>query len=146
MSIPAGRSSERRAGFTLIELVVVVSVIALLATLVAPNVFRHLGAANESTARAQLEMLGAALDTYRMDVGRYPTEAEGLGALWEAPPAAVARWRGPYLRKPVPLDPWGNSYVYRNTTSFGGAPFTLLSLGADGTSGGDGEGADLSLW
>src|SRR5215468_3092651 len=93
----------RRSGFTLIEILVVIVVIAILATLVAPNIFRHVGAAKDATAKSQIEMLGAALDAFRLDNGRYPTTDEGLAALWEQPSSGrVPNWKGPYLRKPVP--------------------------------------------
>jgi general secretion pathway protein G len=103
-------------GFTLIEIVVVITVIAILATLVAPNVFRHVDTAQDATARAQIEMLGAALDAYRLDNGRYPTTQQGLSALRSAPSSdpRPRNWRGPYLRRDVPLDPWDNPYVYRS--------------------------------
>jgi general secretion pathway protein G len=108
------RQNERthrraRNGFTLIEILVVIAVVAVLAALVAPNVFRHVGAAKDAAARSQMEMLGAALDAYRLDNGRYPTTAQGLAALWEQPNVEPqpANWRGPYLRKRVPPDPWG---------------------------------------
>ncbi|MBX9927729.1 MAG: type II secretion system major pseudopilin GspG [Gemmatimonadaceae bacterium] len=137
-----------RRGFTLIEVLVVIVILAVLATLVAPNVFQHVGAAKETTARSQIEMLSAALDAYRLDNGRYPTSDQGLAALWQAPTAEPrpARWRGPYLRKAVPLDPWGAPYLYRapGTESRGG--FDLLSLGADGRPGGEGENADVLSW
>lgn len=98
---------SHRSGFTLIEIIVVIVVIALLATLVAPNVFRNLSTAKEGTARSQMEMLTAALDAYRLDNGRYPTTQQGLDALWTEPVAAPRprAWNGPYLRKRVPLDP-----------------------------------------
>src|SRR5215210_356993 len=94
-----------RNGFTLIEILVVIAVIGILAALVAPNVFRHVGAAKDAAARSQIEMLGAALDAYRLDTGRYPTSEQGLTALWTQPIAEPrpASWRGPYLRKDVPL-------------------------------------------
>ena len=108
-----GLSKPRRSGFTLIEILVVIVVIAILATLVAPNIFQHVGAAKDATAKRQIEMLGAALDAYRLDNGRYPTTQQGLDALWEKPTIdPPANWRAPYLRKPVPLDPWGRAYVY----------------------------------
>src|SRR5439155_25026975 len=98
--------SRRRTGFTLIEILVVIVVIAILATLVAPNVFQHVGAAKSATAKSQIEMLGAALDAYRLDNGSYPTSQQGLEALWTRPAVdPPANWRGPYLRKPVPADP-----------------------------------------
>lgn len=135
-----------RAGFTLIEILVVIAVIAVLATLVAPEVFRHLGSARESTAKSQVEMLGAALDAYRLDVGRYPTSDEGLAALRQAPPTAGSRWRGPYLRKDVPADPWGNAYVFRSPGQQNPTGYDLLSHGADGKPGGEGENADVTSW
>lgn len=136
------------SGFTLIEVLVVIVVIALLASLVAPNVFRHLGSAKDATARSQIQMLGAALDAYRLDNGRYPTTEQGLEALSRAPglEPRPRNWRSPYLRGAVPLDPWGNAYVYRSPgtqTEFG---FDLLSLGADGQEGGDDADADIRLW
>ena len=137
-----------RRGFTLIELLVVIVVLGVLATLVAPNVFRHVGTAKEATARAQIEMLGAALDAFRLDTGRYPTTEQGLAALWQAPTAEPrpVNWRGPYLRKPAPADPWGASYVYRAPGTESGTGYDLLSLGADGKLGGAGEDADIVSW
>jgi general secretion pathway protein G len=137
-----------RAGFTLVEVLVVIVVIAVLATLVAPNVFRHVGSAKEATARSQIEMLGAALDAYRLDNGRYPTTEQGLQALWDAPQQEPrpAQWRGPYLRKAVPLDPWGAPYVYRSPAEQSRGGYDLLSHGADGRPGGEGEDADVRSW
>ena len=104
---------RRRSGFTLIEILVVIVVIAILATLVAPNIFQHVGAAKSATAKSQIEMLGAALDAYRLDNGSYPTTQQGLAALWEKPSIdPPANWRAPYLRKAVPLDPWSRPYLY----------------------------------
>ncbi len=140
--------ARRPRGFTLIEILVVIVVLAVLATLVAPNVFRHVGAAKETTAKSQIEMLGAALDAYRLDNGRYPTTEQGLAALWQAPAVEPrpASWRGPYLRKQVPLDPWGAAYVYRAPGTQSSTGYDLLSYGADGKPGGDGENADLTSW
>jgi len=137
-----------RRGLTLIEILVVIVVLAVLATLVAPNVFRHIGAARETTARAQIEMLGAALDAYRLDNARYPTTEQGLAALWQAPSAEPrpVNWRGPYLRKAVPMDPWGAPYLYRSPGTQSGTGYDLLSYGADGKAGGDGEAADILSW
>ena len=137
-----------RRGFTLIEILVVIAVIAILASLVAPNVFRHVGTAQDATARAQIEMFGAALDAYRLDNGRYPSTQQGLEAL-RTEPASDPRprdWRGPYLRKAVPLDPWGNAYVYRSPGEVNPNGFDLVSLGADGRPGGEGEDADITSW
>lgn len=139
---------RHRSGFTLIEVLVVVVVITLLATLVAPNVFSHLGTAKDATARSQMEMISAALDAYRLDNGRYPSTEQGLDALWAAPSfePRPRNWRGPYLRKRVPLDPWGNAYVYRLPGRVNANGFDLLSLGSDGREGGTGDGADILAW
>lgn len=143
------RVNERHrasAGFTLIEILVVVVVIAILATLVAPNVFQHVGTARETTARSQVEMLGAALDAYRLHTGRYPSTQEGLAALWTRPATAPATWRGPYLRKSLPLDPWGNAYEYASPGEVNRDGYDLRALGADGRRGGEGEDADVTSW
>ena len=140
------RSGIRR-GFTLIEILVVIVVIAILATLVAPNVFQHVGAAKDATAKSQIEMIGAGLDSYRLHNGSYPTSEQGLAALWEAPSIdPPANWRGPYLRKAVPLDPWGNPYVYISPGEVNPNGYDLISLGADGKLGGEGENADVTSW
>ncbi|MGH7503333.1 MAG: type II secretion system major pseudopilin GspG [Longimicrobiales bacterium] len=140
------RRIRPRSGFTLIEILVVIAVISLLAALVAPNVFRHVGAAKDATAKSQMEMLGAALDAYRLDNGRYPTTAQGLEALWEEPAAnpRPSNWRGPYLRKAVPMDPWSNPYVYVAPGAANPSGYDLMSYGADGVEGGEGEDADVS--
>jgi general secretion pathway protein G len=135
-----------RAAFTLIEILVVVVVIAILATLVAPNVFQHVGTARETTARSQVEMLGAALDAYRLHTGRYPTTQEGLAALWERPVNAPLTWRGPYLRRTVPLDPWGNAYDFVSPGEINRDGYDLRSLGVDGRRGGEGANADIVSW
>ena len=139
---------RRRSGFTLIEILVVIAVISVLAALVAPNVFRHVGSAKDAAAKSQIEMLGAALDAYRLDNGRYPTTAQGLEALWEEPTVEPrpSNWRGPYLRKAVPLDPWGHAYVYVNPGEMSRTGYDLSSYGADGAAGGEGEDADIHNW
>lgn len=122
-------------------------IIALLASLVVPNVFQHVGTARVTTARSQIELLGTALDAFRLDVGRYPTTEEGLAALWEAPLGVpAARWRGPYLRRRVPVDPWGAAYVYRAPGTVNPRAYDLLSLGADGQPGGADDAADVTSW
>lgn len=138
---------HRRLGFTLIEILVVIVVIAILATLVAPNIFQHVGAAKSATAKSQIEMLGTALDAYRLDNGHYPTTQQGLGALWQEPTVdAPTNWRGPYLRKPVPLDPWGAAYLYQSPGQVNPTGYDLQSYGADGKPGGTGEDADITSW
>ena len=137
----------RRLGFTLIEILVVIVVIAILATLVAPNVFQHVGAAKSATAKSQIEMLGAALDAYRLDNGAYPATQQGLAALWERPTVdPPANWRGPYLRKPVPPDPWNRPYLYQFPGQQNPMGYDLLSYGADGKPGGQGDDADILSW
>ena len=143
----AARPHRRPAGFTLIEILVVIVVIAILATLVAPNIFQHVGAAKDATAKSQIEMLGAALDAYRLDNGRYPSTEQGLAALWEKPTLDPPdNWKAPYLRKPVPLDPWGRPYVYLFPGQANTQGYDLVSYGADGKAGGEGEDADITSW
>jgi general secretion pathway protein G len=135
-------------GFTLIEIMVVVIILGLLAVLVAPRVIGRLATAKDKTARAQIELFGTALDTYRLDNGQYPTTEQGLDALWTRPttPPEPRNWAGPYLRKRVPDDPWDNAYVYRSPGEANPDSYDLLSLGADGARGGEGENADLRSW
>lgn len=134
--------------FTLIELLVVIVVIAILATLVAPSVFQHVNEAKDATARSQIEMFGAALDAFRLDNGKYPTTSEGLAALWQAPNSEtkLVSWRGPYLRKEIPLDPWKHPYVYKSPGEVNPTSYDLVSLGSDGKAGGDGDAADIVSW
>jgi general secretion pathway protein G len=141
------RRRRPRAGFTLIEILVVIVVIAILATLVAPNVFQHVGAAKDATAKSQIEMIGAALDAYLLDAGAYPSTQQGLGALMEVPSVGPpGNWRGPYLRKAIPLDPWNRAYVYLSPGEVNPNGYDLLSYGADGQPGGEGENADVTSW
>jgi general secretion pathway protein G len=137
-----------RAGFTLIELVVVIAVIAVLAAVVAPEVLRNMGDANAGAARTQIELLGTALDSYRLDNHAYPTTEQGLAALRTEPTAGERppRWRGPYLRKAVPDDPWGRPYVYVSPGRRNPQAYDLSSLGRDGREGGEGEDADVTSW
>lgn len=134
----------RQAGFTLIEMMVVMSIIGLLMALVGPNIIRQFGKASTGASKAQVESLGTALDAFRLDCGRYPTSQEGLAALRQ-PPQGLTRWDGPYLKKEVPLDPWGRAYLYRSPGE-GGRPYELGSFGADGAPGGDGENRDIVSW
>jgi general secretion pathway protein G len=135
-------------GFTLIEMLVVVLVIAILAGLVGPMVFRNVGDAKTQATRAQIELLGLALDAYRLDNGMYPTSEQGLSALWREPTALPlpTRWRGPYTRKEIPLDPWDRPYVYRAPGTEMPTGYDLLSLGRDGQPEGEGEDADIKSW
>lgn len=137
------RSSER--GFTLMELLVVIVVISLLAGLVGPMVFRNVADAKVSAARAQLELFSLALDQYRLDNDQFPSTAQGLDALRAVPAGDPAphNWRGPYLRKPVPVDPWGHPYIYLSPGAQNPGSYDLLSYGRDGQPGGSGEDADL---
>ena len=135
---------RRVRGFTLIELLVVLVILGLLAGLVGPQVMKYLGGANTKTAKLQIEDFSTALDAFRLDMGRYPTSAEGLAAL-VVQPSGATRWNGPYLRKNViPKDPWGNEYQYRAPGQHGA--FDLYSLGADNAEGGDGENQDVVGW
>ena len=140
--------SDNAPGFTLIEIMVVIAVIGVLATLVAPNVFRHVGSAKDAAAHSQIELLGAALDAYRLDNDVYPTTAQGLEALRREPVAEPRprNWRGPYIRKEVPLDPWDRAYIYRSPGVANPWSYDLLSLGRDGHEGGEGEDADITSW
>ena len=130
-------------GFTLLELLVVMVIIGLLASIVAPQYFSQIGKSNAKVAKAQIESLGQALDQYRLDVGRYPSTEQGLAAL-RAAPAGESRWQGPYLKRDVPLDPWGRPYQFKAPGQHG--DYDLSSLGADGQPGGEGEAADVNSW
>ena len=137
-----------RRGFTLIEVLVVILVLGVLAGLVVPNVFSHVSTAKRAAARSQIELLGAALDAYRLDNGMYPSTEQGLEALRREPlmEPRPPNWHGPYLRKEVPNDPWGRPYIYRSpglATSWG---YDLLTYGRDGREGGTGEDADVKSW
>jgi general secretion pathway protein G len=130
-------------GFTLVELIVVVIIIGLLAGLVLPQFIRQEEKAKLKAAQAQIELLGTALDTYRLDVGRYPSTEEGLQALRQKP-GTVDRWDGPYLKKDLPQDPWGKPYMYKSPGDHG--PYDIVSYGADGAPGGEGDNRDIVSW
>lgn len=133
--------SDRR-GFTLVELLVVMVIIGLLAALVGPRLFPKLGKGKQAAAKAQIELLGQALDQFRLDIGRYPTTQEGLNALISNP--GIDRWDGPYLKKDVPKDPWDRPYHYQSPGEHG--EYDLFSYGRDGSPGGDGEDKDVTSW
>lgn len=130
-------------GFTLIELLIVMVIISLLAALVAPRFFGQEKKAKQRGAKGQIALLESAVDTYRLDIGRYPTTEQGLEALRERPDG-IDKWDGPYLRKELPLDPWGNPYVYESPSEHG--EYAILSYGADGQPGGDGIDMDIVSW
>ena len=132
------------SGFTLLEMLVVMVLIGLLAGFVAPRYFAQVGKSQVKVARAQIDAFDKALDQFRIDVGHYPTNEEGLQAL-VVPPSGEPNWAGPYLKKEVPKDPWGRPYVYQQPGTHGG-DFDLLSYGKDGRQGGTGEDADITNW
>jgi general secretion pathway protein G len=130
-------------GFTLIELMIVLFILGLLAALVAPRLMGRMGKAKQKSTAAQIQLLGTALDMFHLDVGRYPTDEEGLKALREQP-SGLPGWGGPYLDKPVPKDPWGRDYNYKHPGEHGS--YDLYSLGADAAPGGEGENQDITNW
>jgi len=137
------RRLRDQSGFTLIELLVVIIVLGLLVGLVGPRLFGRVGQSKQAAAKAQIELIGAGLDQYRLDVGSYPNTSQGLDALQKSP--GIANWNGPYLKKAVPKDPWGNPYKYRCCPGQHGE-YDLWSEGADGAPGGDGENTDIVSW
>jgi general secretion pathway protein G len=141
-------TTPARSGFTLIEMLVVIIVIGLLAGLVGPRILGRVSEAKTATARTQVELLGLALDNYRLDNGSYPTTEQGLAALQEKPtrePAAT-NWRGPYLRKAIPADPWGRPYGYASPGQHDPSAYDLWTFGRDGESGGEGDAEDVLSW
>ncbi len=133
---------RNRRGFTLVELLVVMVIIGLLAALVAPRLFQKVGKGKQSAAKAQIELLGAALDQFALDTGDYPTTSEGLNALITS--SGSDAWDGPYLKKALPMDPWGKPYQYQSPGSHG--DYDMFSYGKDGMQGGDGEAKDIVSW
>lgn len=137
------RRQPNQSGFTLLELLIVLTIIGLLVGYVAPKYLNQLGKSEVKVTRAQIKALEDALEQYRLDVGSYPSSEQGLNALVTAPPG-VARWQGPYLKRNVPLDPWGSPYQYRSPGQHG--DIDIFSFGADGKPGGSGEAADIVSW
>lgn len=135
--------NKAASGFTLTELLIVLVIIGLLAALVGPTLYQRINPAKQSVARAQIENFMTALDSYFLDVGRFPTAQQGLAVL-RARPESEGKWNGPYLKKEIPGDPWGNPFVYRAPGRNGG--YEIVSYGADGKEGGEGENADVNSW
>ena len=136
MNRPISTKPTRSRGFTIIELLIVMAILGMLAVMVAPNLFKKADSARQDAARSQISSIGSALATYRLDVGQYPDELEGL----ITNDTGRSSWDGPYLSKEVPLDPWGNEYQYTSN----GSSYTLTSFGADGRAGGEDNDADIS--
>jgi general secretion pathway protein G len=137
------RNRKKEKGFTLIEMLIVMVIIGLLAALVAPRMFGKVGKSRQKAAKAQISLFETALDTYRLDVGKYPTTDMGLQALRERP-EDVEKWDGPYLPKEIPTDPWGHAYEYKSPGDHG--EYDILSFGADGSPGGEGEDVEIVSW
>jgi general secretion pathway protein G len=146
MNIP--HPARGRLGFTLIEILVVIIVIGLLAGLVGPRILGRVSEARTATARTQIELLGLGLDNYRLDNGSYPTTEQGLAALQEKPvrDPVPASWRGPYLKKGIPSDPWGRPYGYTSPGEHNPAGYDLWTYGRDGAPGGEEDAADVTSW
>ncbi|MBW2561514.1 MAG: type II secretion system major pseudopilin GspG [Deltaproteobacteria bacterium] len=134
---------KKQKGFTLIEVLIVMVILGLLAALVGPRMFGKVGKSKQKAAKSQIALLETSLDTYRLDMGKYPAGDEGLQALREKPEDSED-WDGPYLAKEVPLDPWGNAYVYVCPGEHG--DYDIISLGADKNPGGEGEDMDIVSW
>ena len=136
------REPRVRRAFTLIELLVVILILAILAALIVPRLITRAGDAKVAAARSNLAAMGRLLETFRLDAGRYPTTEEGLQALREAP-ADAEGWKGPYMTRPIPLDPWNNEFVYEYPGVDGDDSYLLYSYGSDGVEGGTGEAEDI---
>lgn len=135
---------QREHGFTLVEILVVITIIGLIMALVGPRVLNYLTESKSKAARIQIESFGSALDLFFLDAGRYPTTSEGLGALVQRP-GSLTGWNGPYVKGgAIPMDPWGKAYVYRSPGQHG--PYDIISHGADGQEGGTGPASDITSW
>jgi general secretion pathway protein G len=146
--VTTGSAARRMGGFTLIELLVVIIVLGMLAALVGPRILGRVSEAKSATAKTQIELLGAALDNYKLDNGSYPTSDQGLAALDAKPTRdpVPLDWRGPYLKRGVPADPWGRAYLFKNPGEHNRNGYDLWTLGRDGKEGGADEDADITNW
>jgi general secretion pathway protein G len=142
------RREERRkeSGFTLIELLVVLAILAILAAAILPNVVGKKEGAMRTKAQTDIAMIESLLDQYYLDMDRYPTSEEGLRVLYFKPNEETTKWKGPYSKKPIPNDPWGNPYIYESPGAHSAQPYEVMSYGRDGGEGGEGEDADVVSW
>lgn len=134
----------RKKGFTIIELIVVISIISLLVVFVAPKMFRQLGQARKDLVIPRMKIVEDALERFAINCGRYPDDSEGLGALLSMPGGLEEKWRGPYLKKRQLLDPWDNPIVYEAPGELNVGDYVLISYGADGMAGGEGDNEDIT--
>ncbi|MBX7134915.1 MAG: type II secretion system major pseudopilin GspG [Fimbriimonadaceae bacterium] len=142
--MPKRNIVQRSRGFTLIELLVVILILAILAALIVPRVINRTGDAKRAKAASDIAVLTSALNQFRLDCDRFPSTEEGLDAL-RVQPGDVRGWRGPYLERALPPDPWGNAYVYEYPGAGGDDTFVIVSYGADGAPGGEGDSADIGV-
>ena len=140
------KAGRRNRGFTLIELLVVLVILALLATAIAPRVVGRSDDAKVTKAQTDIAMVGSLLDQYYLDMGRYPSTEEGLRVLYYEPDEEAEQWKGPYSKKPIPKDPWGNPYVYECPGTRTAQPYEVMSYGKDGEEGGEEYNADILSW
>lgn len=143
MKFGSGETIRYSSGFTMMELLIVLVIVGLLAALVGPTLYQQIKPAKQSTARAQIENFGTALDNFFINMNRYPTTQEGLEIL-RTKPESDENWKGPYLKKEIPNDPWGKPFVYLSPGRNGG--YEIISFGADGREGGEGDDADITSW
>lgn len=142
----SAQTKRRQRGFTLIELMVVLIILALLATVIVPNVVGKSDDAKVTKAKADIASAEALLDQYYLDVGQYPSTEEGLPALFSKPESAEGKWKGPYSKKPIPPDPWGNPYHYECPGTHSSMPYEMWSNGRDNQEGGEDFDADIVSW
>ena len=140
------RPSERTEAFTLIELMVVLAILAILAVAIVPNIVGKTEKAKRTKAQADLAVIEGLLDQFYLDMGRYPTSDEGLRVLFHPPEGEDEKWDGPYSKKPIGADPWGNQYLYESPGRQGSTPYEVRCLGKDGQEGGEEDNADIGTW